>query len=68
VKFMETLEKAEQLEDSYSSNLKGTIKPIQKDTIRFELMSAKEYEDRKIAGLLNLSYDQYMNPEKEEAA
>ena len=68
MKFIESLEKAEHLEEGYSSTDKGTIKPFKKGNLTFETMSGKEYEDRKMAGLLGLTYDNYVNPEKVEAA
>lgn len=68
LKLIESLEKAEQLDDGYNSSLNGSIKPLKKGSVTFESMSAKEYEDRKMAGLLGLTYENYINPEKEEAA
>lgn len=68
IKFIESLEKAEHLEEGYSHSNKGTIQPFKKGNLTFETMSGKEYEDRKMAGLLDLSYEQFINPKKEEAA
>lgn len=66
IKLVESLEKAEQLDDHYGSSSSGTIKPMKKGSVSIEIMSAKEYEDRKMAGLLDISYDDFLNPEKEE--
>ena len=68
MKFIESLEKAEHLDESYSSSSKGSIQPFKKGNLTFETMSGKEYEDRKMAGLLGLTYEQFINPEKVEAA
>ena len=68
MKLIEALEKAEQLEDGYNSASKGSIISLKKGLVTFEPMSAQEYEDRKMAGLLGLTYENYINPEKVEAA
>ena len=68
VKLIDALEKAEQLDDGFSSTTNGTILPIKKGVVSIETMSGKEYEDRKMAGLLNMTYSSFINPEKEEEA
>lgn len=48
---------AEQLSDSYSSSSKG-IQPIDLHSVRSYVMSGQEYEQHKMAALLNVSIEE----------
>lgn len=56
IAFLATLASAEQLNDRYGSP--KTIVPLEADAIKTTIMSATEYEQIKIAALLNVTVDE----------
>ena len=63
--FMASMVNAEKLQDGYSEPHR--IVPVERDTLRSFLMSSEEYEQWKIAGLLNLTPDEVKEAAKAAA-
>jgi hypothetical protein len=63
LKFLSCLKQAELFMDSYSKP--KSIVPISTDNFKSKVLSRKDYEDIKVAALLNITVEELLAPEEQ---